>query len=205
MTLQAGSVERAAANLLSHCAGLQPGSRLVVVHETEGQGYYDDRVAPAIAHAATDRGIRTTLCPVPFREAVGDLDAEMAELMAGADCTIFFARLGDQVRFRALPKGSRAVVSYVLDMEMLTSPFGTAHYRAFAALKEAIDAHLATAREIRVTCPHGSDFAGPGPGWRGKPKEDVTIIRFPMSVFAPVPALEFSGQAALAGFLMGTG
>jgi hypothetical protein len=34
---------------------------------------------------------------------------------------------------------------------------------------------------------------------------DVTVKRFPMSVFAPVPAAGFTGRAALAGFLMGTG
>lgn len=200
-----GLIEMAAANLLSHCAGLSPGSRLVVVRETEGAGYYDDSIAPAMSQAASERGIHTTLCSVPFRAAVEDIDGELAELMADADCTIFFARLGDQVRFRALPRGTRAVVSYALDLEMLGSPFGTAHYRAFVDLKEAIDAQIAEARHIHVTCPHGTDFAGPGPGWRRKPKSDVTIIRFPMSVFAPVPAAGFSGQAALAGFLMGTG
>lgn len=205
MTAEAGSVDRAAENLLSNCARLRPGHRLLVLHEAEGEGYYDDRIAPAIAHAANARGIHTTLCRVPFQDTVEDLDDEMSDLMAEADCTIFFARLGDQVRFRTLPHGSRAVVSYALDMEMLSSPFGTAHYHAFTALKEAIDCHLATAREIQVTCPYGTDFAGPGPGGRTRPGHDVTITRFPMSVFAPVPAAGFSGQAALAGFLMGTG
>lgn len=205
MTPNSGSADRAAENLLSNCAGLQPGNRLLILHETEGEGYYDDRIAPAIAHAASARAIRTTLCAVPFEASVDNLDDEVTDLMAEADCTIFFARLGDQVRFRSLPQGSRAVVSYVLDMDMLSSPFGTAHYQAFIELKEAIDAYLAEAQEIRVTCPFGTDFAGPGPGWRKKPKQDVTIIRFPMSVFAPVPAAEYSGRAALAGFLMGTG
>lgn len=178
---------------------------MVIVSEAEGEGYYDGQVAQAVARAANALGVRTTLCSLPFREEVEDLDGELAELMGEADCTIFFARLGDQVRFRALPSGRRAIVSYLLDMEMLTSPFGTAHYHAFTALKDTIDAYLSDAREIRVTCPNGTDFAGPGPGWRKTPKRDVTIIRFPMSVFAPVPAAGFSGCAALAGFLMGTG
>lgn len=205
MTREDGPIDRAAANLLSHCAGLSTGSRLVVISETEGGGYYDDGLAPAVASMARERGIRTTLCAVRFQEAVDDLDDEIAELISKSDCTIFFARLGDQVRFRDLRSGSRAVVSYALDMEMLTSPFGTAHYHAFTALKAAIDQHLATAREIHVTCPNGTDFTGPGPGWHKKPKQDVTIIRFPMSVFAPVPAAEFTGRVAMAGFLMGTG
>jgi len=34
---------------------------------------------------------------------------------------------------------------------------------------------------------------------------DTSILRFPMSVFTPVPAHSFSGRVALAGFLTGTG
>jgi hypothetical protein len=34
---------------------------------------------------------------------------------------------------------------------------------------------------------------------------DTSILRFPMSVFSPVPAHTFSGRVALAGFLTGTG
>ena len=205
MALDTGPLARATENLLSHCAGLKPGMRLVIVRETEGSGYYDDHIAQTVARAAPASGIRTTLCTVPFQASVDGLDSELADMMAGADCTIFFARLGDQVRFRALPKGTRAVVCYTLDLASLGSAFGTAHYGAFTALKLAIDDMIADAGEIRVTCPRGTDFAGPGPGWHQKPKEDVTVIRFPMSVFAPVPAAEFSGHAALAGFLMGTG
>lgn len=205
MALDTGPLARAIENLLSNCARLKPGMRLVIVRENEGAGYYDDHIAATVARAASDAGIGTTLCTVPFQKTVDGLNGELADMMSGADCTLFFARLGDQVRFRTLPTGTKAVVSYALDLASLGSAFGTAHYGAFTALKEAIDDMIADAGEIRVTCPRGTDFAGPGPGGRDKPKEDVTVIRFPMSVFAPVPAAGFSGRAALAGFLMGTG
>lgn len=205
MALDSRLVALAADNLLSHCAALLPGDRLVIVRETDQAGYYDDTIAATVAQAASLLGIGTTICSVPFKASVEGLAPELADMMADADCTIFFARLGDQVRFRALPKGTRAVVCYTLDVASLVSPFGTAHYRAFTALKDAIDDMIADASEILVTCPRGTDFAGAGPGRRHKPKSDVTVIRFPMSVFAPVPAAGFSGRAALAGFLMGTG
>ena len=60
-------------------------------------------------------------------------------MLATSDHVLFLARLGDQLRFRSMPPGARPIVSYVLDTEMLASPFGTAPYQAFVALKAAIE------------------------------------------------------------------
>jgi len=98
--------------------------------------------------------------------------------------------------------GEQATVCYALDAVMLGSGFGTVDHAAMLALKDAVNAAMRGAREIRVTCPAGTNFAGPGgtvlPG-------DVGIRRFPMSVFTPVSAQAFSGVVALPGFLVGTG
>lgn len=204
MPRQSPQVQQAMTNLLSGCAGLAPGDRLVVVQEAETD-YYDGRIGGALAAAAKARGLHAVLHTVPFRESVEGLGDDLSALMAEADCTIFLARLGDQVRFREMPPGMRIVVCYALDIEVLASPFGTADHAAFVALKHAIDDMMSGAREIRVTCPRGTDFAGPGPGGSKETREDVSIMRFPMSTFAPVPAGDFSGLVALAGFLMGTG
>ncbi|MBS0124079.1 hypothetical protein [Thetidibacter halocola] len=198
------TLDAAMTNLLGHCAGLRAGDRLVVVEEA-GSDYYDGRIGGAVAAAARARGIDTDLHRVPFCHAVDGLGEPLTTLMSEADCTIFCARLGDQVRFREMPKGIRAVVCYALDLPMLASAFGAADYRAFLGLKHALDDMLFAAGHIRVTCPRGTDFAGPGPGAALHGPDDVSIIRFPMSTFAPVPAQGFSGRVVLAGFLMGTG
>ena len=199
------SFELAATNLLSHCAGLQAGNRLLIVAESPEFGYYDGITAQRVAKAAEARGIETSLVMVPFQEVIREINPDEAALMAAVDCTIFFARLGDQMRFRALPAGTRAVVCYTLDMAAFCSAYGAAHYAGFEALKYAIDDMLSAARDIHVTCPLGTDFRGPGPALAKAQRGDVTVKRFPMSVFAPVPAGGFTGRAALAGFLMGTG
>lgn len=190
-------------NLLSNCAGLEPGARLLVVGEENGSGYYDDHIAGTVTRMAEEQGLRAKLVTQPFCADVDGIDERLADQMASADCTIFFARLGDQLRFRDMPNGSRSVVCYTLDLGALGSGFGTAHFQAFTALKRAIDRMIGVASHIRVTCPRGTDFSGQ-PGASGV-KADVGIIRFPMSVFAPVLAEGFSGRAVLAGFLLGTG
>ncbi|SEN16367.1 hypothetical protein SAMN05216227_1008115 [Pseudorhodobacter antarcticus] len=200
------SFDLAVTNLLTHCAALRAGDRLLIVAESAEFGYYDGITAQRVADAARARGIEVASVMVPFQEMVrGINDAEVA-MMEAATCTIFFARLGDQMRFRALPRGVRAVVCYALDMAAFCSTYGTAHYAAFVALKRAVDAMVSGAREVRVTCPLGTDFRGNGSAVAHSSAPcDVTVARFPMSVFAPVPAVGFSGRAALAGFLMGTG
>jgi hypothetical protein len=192
-----------ARNLLTDCARLAAGDRLLILHEDPALGYYDAEAPRAVAAWARELGIRTTLTGIGFAPDADTIDGETAAMMGAADCTIFFARIGDQVRFRTLPKGTRAVVCYALDFDSLVSGFGTASWSAFTTLAATIDAMLADAREIRVTCPLGTDFSGPGPGHA--PRGDVTISRFPMSVFAPVPAAEFGGTVAISDFLLGTG
>lgn len=197
------SFDLAVTNLLANCAGLRRGDSLLIVAESAEFGYYDGITAQRVAAVAKARGIDTRLVMVPFQEAIRGINSHEATLMAKATCTIFFARLGDQMRFRELPRGARAVVCYTLDMEAFCSTYGTAHYAAFVALKHLIDDRISAAQTLRVTCPLGTDFTGPGGPQAKRP--DVTVKRFPMSVFAPVPAAGFSGRAALAGFLMGTG
>lgn len=193
-----------ARNLLVNCAGCQEGQRLLVVRETTCDGYYDPHLSRAILHVADGMGLHTETCGVPWIKRAGDPDPALAARIEAADCTLFLARLGDQIRFRPVRTATTQIISYALDRDMLASPFGTIDYRAFAALKTLIDTALARADEIHVTCPAGTDFTGTSTALpvRGG---DTTCKRFPVSVFAPVPAADFAGRIAQTGFLTGTG
>lgn len=205
MAVDGRVLKTATDNLLKNCARLQAGDRLLILREPPALGYYDRLAPEAVAHAATLEGIHTTITEIPFGPYADGLTAELSQLIGASSCTFFFARLGDQLRFRALPPGGKALTLYTLDIGMLASGFGAANHHGLLALKEAIDAMLREAKRIRVTCPLGSDFAGPGSSQNRSTKVDVSIIRFPLSVFTPIPAAGFSGQVALAGFLVGTG
>lgn len=190
-----------ARNMLTGCAGVAPGDRLLVVHEEDGQGFYDHACVAAVIETGQDLGARVERLELPFRPDIGAVPAPLRDAMNRADRTIFLARIGDQLRFgRAL--GGQATVCYALDAKMLGSAFGTLEHDGMVAVRDAVNAALNRAREIRVTCPAGTDFAGPG---GTVVPADVGIRRFPMSVFAPVSAQAFSGRVALPGFLVGTG
>ncbi len=195
---------KAVQNLVFNCGNCTPNGTLLIIFETGGDGYYDPELAGSVARVASELGLKTEMVGVPFQQNVSDPDAQLAARMAAADCTVFFARLGDQVRFRTKDASMTQVISYALDREMLSSPFGTVPHSAFERLKNLINNAIASAAEIHVTCPDGTDFSG-----RLTPDltvdGDVTRSRFPVSVFTPVAARSFKGRLAQRGFLTGTG
>ncbi len=205
MATDGDDLRRGALNLLTGCAGAKPGDSLLILHENATLGYYGPGLADAVSGAARDLGLTVSLREAPFAPDADTLAPEIAQAVRQVDHTLFLARLGDQLRFKAMPEGSRPIVSYALDCEALASAFGTAPYGAFVALKAALNATFARARRIRVTCPLGTDYEGGILPRQDDPPADVTIKRFPMSVFAPLDAAGFRGRAAVAHMLCGTG
>lgn len=190
--------------MLANCVGTRKHDRLLIVREQPGLGYYDEEIVKAVVQAALAIGAYVTIRQVPFEPQPKEIPAELRALMGSADQTLFLARIGDQLRFCDLGADKHAVVCYTLDADMLASPYGTIDHRAFTLLKSALNRMLSAAASIRVTCPAGTDFQGPGPG-AAERLPDVGVARFPMPVFTPIPAARFSGTVALPGFLVGTG
>ncbi len=189
-------------NLLLGCGGCAPGHSLLIVRESGGGDYYDPELAPAVARIGEALGLRVSYADAPFTPDPREPEPALAASLAAADCTVFLARLGDQLRFRPDPGAARRIVCYALDRPMMASRFGHSDYRAFVALAALIDDAMVQAGEIRVTCPAGTDFEG---RLQGAPGNDTTCRRFPRSVFSPVAADGFQGQIAQRGFLTGTG
>lgn len=200
----AGALEAGIRNMLVGCAGLQPGQSLLIVTEDPPGRYYDPALADAVVGVAYAMGLTVShlALPVPAIPAPPPPDA-MAAIVA-ADRTVFLSRRGDQLRFDGAMAEASPVMCYALDRDMMASGFGRAPHAAFIALRDCINAAMAQAQRIQVTCPLGTDFNGPGARF---PEQgaDVTVRRFPLSVFTPVPAGAYAGRLALAGFLTGTG
>ena len=190
-------------NLLVNCAHCKPGQKVLVVYETEDDGYYDPRLSGDVVGVSQSLGLITETHGVPLARDVTDPDQVLAKKMHAANCTIFLARLGDQIRFRKQDASQNQIISYALDRDMLGSSFGTIDYGAFDALKHLINRAIVDADDIHVTCPAGTDFRGGGVEFGDN--GDVTRKRFPVSVFTPIPTLTFSGRVAQRGFLTGTG
>ena len=198
------SVERGAFNLLKHCAQTNSGDRILIVHEDAGHAYYDNRITSEIAKAAETIGASVHFHEEPFNPEASRASDRLRDTIADADCTVFLARIGDQLRFSDLDRSNKAVMSYALDVDMLGGGFGQAHYHGFDVLKSLLNRLLATAENIHVTCANGTEFSGNNLQ-PAEPVYDVSVSRFPMVIPAPLSAEGFSGRVALPGFLTGTG
>ncbi len=201
---QITGVSGGALSLLRNCVGATAGERLLIVEEADDAGYYDPLAPGLAASAARAMGLHVyeTQAP-PGINSPQDM-AVFLNSLRGFDHVIFFARIGDQIRFSSVNDLPPATMCYTLDSTKLDSDFATACHQGLCEIKEAIDTAFASARTVNVTCPLGTDYTGSFTTDREK-TTDVSIKRFPMLVPRPVPALGYQGKVVLSRFLTGTG
>ncbi len=192
-----------ALSLLRDCVQGNAGERVLIVTEPKGTGYYDEDAPALTAGVARTMGMDVETMESPLLDG-GDTDSSVFRAMRGYDHVIFFSRVGDQLRFSALNDAPSTTMCYALDREMLASNFGAACYHGLCEVKTLLDETVAECREIRVTCPRGTDYSGT-PSSSAETWIDASVKRFPMLVPRPVPAEGFSGRIALGEFVVGTG
>lgn len=193
-----------AMTLLRDCVGGEAGQSLLIVSEPEGSGFYDDAAPKLTAAAGRFMGMRVYQTQSECFLATADDRALLLDTLRGFDHIVFFSRVGDQIRFSADKDMPSSTMCYTLDLEALTSAFGTACYHGMCAIKEVIEQAIVSASHVHLQCPMGTDYAG-HPVWPTGHSTEVRIKRFPMLVPRPVPAEGFRGTVALNRFLVGTG
>lgn len=198
-------LDAGADNLLLNCVAIQPGDRLLIVREDSRHGYYDCTVSAFVADRARVLGLAVEEVEVGAPGVDRDLPADLLARMAMVDHTVFFARIGDQLRFDGLPGRGTKTIVYAYDVACLGSGFGTTSHTLMREIKAYIEQQLAQANSIRVICPLGTDLVGRPVGFTDDDVGDVKVSRFPMTVFKPVPASDFSGRIALSRWLIGSG
>lgn len=189
-----------ARNLLEVCAGLEPGQNVLILHEDPALGWFDMAAPIAVAKMAEALGADVHVLQVGGPDT--PLPTEYLSARWRADVEIWFARIGDQDRFKKRDSGPTKVVSYARTASALASSFGTRPHAEMLDLKQKLDHRISVGQSIHVKCPLGTDLRGT-PGCFDE--SDVTVKRFPMCVPSPVPANSFSGTVMLSGYLTPTG
>ncbi len=193
-------------NLLQNCIGVKAGESLVIVSERGAGGYYSATIDEAIAAQAREYSIDTQIIEAPVCEQVDVFPPAIKAAIDEADHTLFLARLGDQVRFGELCKFGSYTMCYALDEESFASPFCSAHHGFFLQLKDRINQAIFGGRTIEIRCAAGTRLKGISPSaCPDQGAAEVSLKRFPMTVFRPVCCKQFSGQVALTGWLAPTG
>ncbi|MDF1748566.1 MAG: hypothetical protein P1V34_06805, partial [Alphaproteobacteria bacterium] len=170
-------------NLLNDCADLKAGDDLLIIHEDPSLGWYDEEAPKAVAREARALGMNVRFLKVgaPGNEP----DPTVEKAMESADCSLFFARIGDQDRFDTASPARKKVMCYARKAASLASPFGTTPHAAMLALKEAVNIILRQTKQVEITCALGTRIGGPVHKSDSGEPEDVTMLRFPVGV--PMP------------------
>jgi hypothetical protein len=205
-TLPVSGTEAGARNLLSNCVGLRAGDALLLVAEDPALGYFGPGLVETIAAHARQIGAAVRVIDAPVIEDPSDFPKDVQDAISESDHTVFLARLGDQVRFQLMPGSGSKSMCYALDTDYLAAPFACLDHRIMVALKQKLESAFDAANGWRVTCPLGSDISGRFPPPAEDPTEgEVTMRRFPMLTYRPIPASSMTGRVALSRWLIGTG
>lgn len=193
-------------NLLGNCIEARPGESLTIVSEQGRGSHYSATLDKVIAAQARERSLDTSIIAAPFLEDAAALPADIRRAIDAADHTLFLARIGDQLRFTEQHGAGTKTMCYALDEQSFASPFCSAHYKFFLGLKSLINTAMFGEKQIVISCASGTHLVGVSPTDPGNDDvDDVTIRRFPMTTFRPIPASTFSGRLALSKWLCPTG
>jgi hypothetical protein len=193
-------------NLLFNCIEANAGESLAIIRERGGGDYYSATLADVIAAHGRNCGLDVMVVDTSFIEDANEFPTDISRAMDAVDHTLFLARIGDQVRFTDLGGAGTKTMCYALDEESVAADCCSADYRFFAELKSLVNSAVFGEKKITITCGSGTNLVGISPPDPGDDSVgDVSLRRFPMTVFRPVPANTFSGRLALSRWLSLTG
>jgi len=193
-------------NLLFNCIEAKPGDSLAIVTEQGVDGYYSATLDEVIAAHAREHSLDVRLIVAPVLEEVSACPDEIQSAVESVDHILFLARVGDQLRFSEFSGLGKPTICYALDETSLGTQLGSAHYKFFVRLKKLINEAMFGNREIVIRCASGTNLSGVSPeSGNDDNADDVTVKRFPMTVFRPIPGDTFSGRIALTRFLCASG
>ena len=192
-------------NLLFNCMEAKQGDSIIIIAEPD-EDYFSPSLANNIATLACSYSLNTRIVISRFIEDATVLPKEISSILDDADHILFLARIGDQVRFTELSGRSTKTMCYAQDEQSFMTPFCSADYRFFVAFKNMVNASLWNEKKITISCPAGTHLEGVAPRNSGdKENGEVTIKRFPLNVFQPIPTATFSGTLAISKWLCPTG
>ena len=190
-------------NILINCANLSKSQTLLIIREKEEFGWYKKDVSTAVFNEAKSIGLIPKIIEVG--EPENNSKNKLAEVINEYDCTIFFARVGDQDRFEKTSFKTKRVMSYVKSKKSLMSSFGCTNHFALLELKEAINNLMMNSSHIEILCPLGTNISGEIDKSSTLESGEVSVLRFPVVVPAPILSNTFSGKVALSNYLTPTG
>ena len=194
-----------ACNLLQNCAGAMAGDRVLLVGEQGAAPFFDPRLCDDLAEACATLDIESTIVLAEPGADANHFPTAVSEAMQATDITIFFSRLGDQIRFLDSPGMSKKIMCYTLDRAHLSSAFACTDYHLMQRLHDHLLAKITESRAYSIVAPNGTSLTAVVPGEIDGGQQAVTdfsLQLFPVMIFPPLHFHQLEGQLVLDHFLL---
>jgi len=210
VSLEGTDREAGARNLLQTCVGVEPGDTVLLVGENGPKAFFDPAICSLIAKSVEAMGARPEIVVAPEISRPEDFPDDLSELISKRDHTIFFSRIGDQVRFSDLNGSGTKTMCYIRDADYLGAPFSRVPYGVFVEIHDLLMAEISAVDTITVRCPKGTDLSIDMTGFRNSTPDqkgaetEFTLKLFPILIHPPLACTGMSGRIALGDWLMST-
>ena len=197
-------IQIGARNLLLNCAEAKAGDRVLLVGEQCAAPYFDSQLCDDLAAACTGLGMQAQIVLAKPRASAAHFPDTVAQAMLSADVTIFFSRLGDQLRFLDSPGSSRKIMCYTLDRDHLASPFAGIDCRVIQRVHDQLFERIKGSKSYSIDAPNGTALTAALPQAQDEDQPlaaEFTLDLFPVMIFPPINFYQLNGQLVLEHFL----
>ncbi len=202
------AVEEGARSILVDCAGIAPGDRVLIVGEEGPDAFFDFAVCERVASAARSLKAVVSVVRAPAIAGPEDLPSDFADLIAAADHVLFFARIGDQLRFTPLPGAGRKIMCYTRDEHYLADRFARLPYGLFTEILSLLQQEMVRAKAWHIECPEGTNLDGGFDGAEVREavaaEKGFSVSLFPVMIYPPLSCRHMTGDLVLSRFLIST-
>ena len=193
-------------NLLFDAVKAKPGQRLLIVGEQGKNTHFEQDVCDVVLAAATAAKIDAKVMKFEVCNSADDFPPSLSEAMQSVDHTVFFSRLGDQVRFCATPGTGSKTMCYALNADYLASEFCRTPHSLNLRLHDRLITKISNASQFKISCPQGTDLTGNILSSNDYHNTDDSFTAFevglfPQTIFPPLSCLQMSGQLVLKDWL----
>ena len=193
-------------NLLFDAVKAKAGDRLLIVGEKGENTHFEKDVCDAVLAAATAAGIDAQLQTFEVCNSAKDFPPALSEAMDCVDHTVFFSRIGDQIRFCSTPGAGSKTMCYALNADYLASDFCRIPHSLLKCLHDKLVDKISNSNEFEISCSMGTALRGSlstmTPG--STDKNSLTAFEvglFPQTIFPPVCCSKMTGKLILKDWL----
>ena len=193
-------------NLLVNVLHAKAGERILIVGETGANIHFDHRVCELVQHVATRLQLAAQVLICEIGHSASECPQELTTAMQQTDHTLFFSRLGDQLRFTASAGQSTKTMCYVLQADYFASDFCRTPYQLYKLLHDRLIKKISASRHFQISCSQGTSLHGELLFNQDEVETeavftDFTVEMFPLTIFPPVACSTMSGKLVLKDWL----